>query len=116
MDGGVVRRVAVEGPIRAERLAKRLIEVDAELLEERLLAVVELQPRNELGARAGEERGQALVLLRVVDDRLLEVGAELRSELQQDRAVAILADDVLVVGGAVLRLRPQSPLGPPTGE
>ena len=45
-------------------------------LEQRLGLLPELDAVDELGRRAAEERHQAVVLLLVVDDRLLEVGAE----------------------------------------
>ena len=72
----------VDDQVAAARQVDALVQrrahhrVEAEALEQRLLVLVELDALDQLRAGALEERDEAVVLLLVVDERALEVGAE----------------------------------------
>jgi hypothetical protein len=90
--GVVDHQIAAAGQV--DPAGQRRIEhlVDPVGLQERLLAVPQLDLVDEVRRGATEEGGQSLVLLLVVDDRTLEVGGE-DVPHDADRQVGLLEDE-----------------------
>ena len=95
--GVVDDQVAARGQVDAAVEGRLDLLVDPPFLEQRLLALVELDPADQLRRGALEEAGHPFELLLGVDDRRLEVAEE---DVAQDphRQVGLLEDEVRRLG------------------